>query len=446
MTTDLRKWLAFGIGVGIEIRDDELQVTLVRVRPSGVGVLGSATVTDYRSRPAAEWGAELNAFLKQLGAAHIAATVLLPRRDLIVRQLSLPGVSDKDLASAVQLQIDSLHPFTDEEVNSTYSRLGKTSSVLVGVARRDAILHYSGLFAEAGIKVASFTFSAAALYSAMRMITPAPASGFVALHERGSELEVYGESESRPVFSAGLAISPERAHALALSELRLNPATEPSALGRLLPPPSLFPASHDPATPEFETNALAYATAVAGACPWLTIEGNLLPPDQRRASSRVRLIPTFALAAILLILTGALAAHSAFADSRYLGLLQREIRRYEPQARRADSIAREVTATRARAQALDDFRRRAKLDMDTLAEMTKLIPPPGWVMNMDLDRGSIQLNGESDQVAELLKVFDSSPLFERSQFTMPISRGSAGDLFRLRADRQIPPPNTGAAK
>jgi Tfp pilus assembly protein PilN len=443
MTTDLRKWVAFGTGVGIEIRDDELQVTVVRVRPSQTGVLGSATVLDYRNRPAAEWGAELNAFLKKLGAAHISATVLLPRRDVIVRQISVPGVSNRDLASAVQLQVDSLHPFADEEVAYTQARLGNTSSVLVGIARRDAIIRYSALFAEAGIKVASFTFSAAALYSAMRVITPAPASGFVALHERGGEFEVYGESEARPVFSAALAVPAERAFVLAASELRLDSGIEPTPLSGLLPQPALFPPNHDPASPEFETNALAYATAVAGACPWLTIEGNLLPPDQRRTSSRVRLIPTVVLASVLLLLTSALAAHSSYADARYLGLLQHEIRRFDPQARRLEAIDRDITSLRARARAIDDFRARPKLDMDTLGEITKLVPPPGWVTSLELDRDSIQIAGEAEQVAEFLKAFDSSPYFEKSQFTMPITRGGAGDVFRMRAERQTP---TGPAK
>jgi type II secretory pathway component PulL len=439
MTTDFRKWLAFGTGVGIEIRDDELQVTVVRVRPSETGVLGSATVTDYRNRPASEWGIELSAFLKKLGAAHIAATVLLPRRDVIVRQLSLPGVANRDLASAVQLQADSLHPFADEEIYHTHARIGTTSSVLVGVARRDVIVRYLELFAEAGIKVASFTFSAASLYSAIRMITPAPAAGFIALHERGGELEVYGESEAKPIFSAALPVASERALSLAASELRLGAATQASPLPELLPKPSLFPANHDPATGEFERNALAYATAVAGACPWLSLEGNLLPVDQRRASSRVRLIPTIALASILLILTGALAAHSSYADSRYLDVLQHEIRRFEPQARRVDSLDRETVAMRARAQAIDEFRRRTKSDMDTVAEITKIIPPPGFVTSMDLDRGLIQLAGEMDQAAVLLKALDESPFFERSQFTMPITRGGVGDLFRVRAERQTPP-------
>jgi general secretion pathway protein L len=200
----------------------------------------------------------------------------------------------------------------------------------------------------------------------------------------------------------------------------------------------VFPASHDPSAPEFDSNALAYAAGVAGACPWLTIEGNLLPLDQRRASSRVRLIPTVALASLLLLLSVGLAAHSTYADSRYLGVLQIQIRKFEPQARQVEVLDRDIAAIRARAQALNDFRRRAKLDMDTLAEVTKLIPPPGWVTNLDLDRDSIQLAGEAEPAEPLVKAFDSSAYFNRSEFTMPITRGTVGDLFRMRAAREIP--------
>ncbi|HYP13180.1 MAG TPA: pilus assembly protein PilM, partial [Bryobacteraceae bacterium] len=168
MTTDLRRWLAFGTGLGLEVRERELQATIVRVRPNEIGVLGSATVTDFRTRPAAEWGTELGSFLRKIGAGHIAATVLLPRRDVIVRQLQMPGVSDKDLGAAIQFQLDALHPFGDDEIYSSWARIGKTSFVLVGIARRDVVDGYSTTFAEAGIKIAAFTFSAAVLYSALR--------------------------------------------------------------------------------------------------------------------------------------------------------------------------------------------------------------------------------------------------------------------------------------
>ena len=77
--------------------------------------------------------------------------------------------------------------------------------------------------------------------------------------------------------------------------------------------------------------------------------------------------------------------------------------------------------------------------MDTLAEVTKLIAPPGWVTNLDLDRDTIQLAGEAEPAEPLVKAFDSSRYFNRSEFTMPITRGTVGDLFRMRAVRETPP-------
>jgi Tfp pilus assembly protein PilN len=432
---DFRKWLAFGTGVGVEVREQELRVTIVRVRRSATAVLGSATVTDYKGRPAAEWGGELSTFLRKLGAAHIAATILLPRQDVIVRTVQLPGVSDRDIEAAIRLQIDSLHPFSEDDVYFSWGRIGETSSILVGIARRERIEQLSSMFAEAGIKVASFSFSAAVIYAAIRLGAAAPPAGFVVVSPAEREIEVYGESPARPVFSATFPPIANRALALAKSELRLEPETEPSVFTDLLPKPAVFPADHDPNTTEFSSHAMPYATALAGACPWLSIDGNLLPIERRRGSSRVRLIPTFALGTILLVFLGALGAQSRWADSRYLGVLQHEVRRFEPQARKVDSLDKAVTATRARSQLLDEFRRRAQYDMEALTEITRLIPPPGWVASLEMDRQMLQIAGEADQAAGLLKTIDNSRLFERSEFTMPITRTPSGDAFRLKAVR-----------
>ena len=41
---DMRRWLAFGTGVGIEMGAEDLRVVVARVRPTGVEVLGSTTI------------------------------------------------------------------------------------------------------------------------------------------------------------------------------------------------------------------------------------------------------------------------------------------------------------------------------------------------------------------------------------------------------------------
>ncbi len=112
---ELRKWLAFGTGIGVEIRGADLHVMVVKVRPSGANLLTAATIEDFRARPATEWGANFISVVKKQGAGHLPATVLLPREEVIVRQLNLPGVSNKDLQAAIRYQIDSLHPYAEDE-------------------------------------------------------------------------------------------------------------------------------------------------------------------------------------------------------------------------------------------------------------------------------------------------------------------------------------------
>lgn len=427
----LRKLRAVGTGVGIEIEDDVLRVAAVRVRPTGARLLGVATINGFRERTAAGWGAVCTDFLKRIGASHLAATVLLPRRDVIVRLLALPGVRDQDIASAIQFQIDSMHPFPEEQAAHAWTRLGRSGAVLVAITRKDTLERYFGLFAEAGVKVAAFTFSAAALYSASRLLGRPPAGGVVAFAPAGHGLEVYGESKARPMFSAAFDVPRDRAVELARAELRLDSGVEPMDAAALLPSPDGAPPDYDSSR-----NALAYAAALAGACPRLALPLNLLPPENRSSNSRAIYVPTVVLAAAALLSVVALASISPVKDREYLRALERETARLQPLARKAGEADRAIEATRARTRQLDEFRRRSKGALDALQEVNKLLDPPAFLSSLDLAADSITLAGSAERAEPLLKVFDSSPLFQGSEFTIPLSPSGTMQLFRIRAARK----------
>jgi Tfp pilus assembly protein PilN len=433
MTTSLgrfRKWFAFGSGVGVEIGQDDLDVVVVRVRPSGVRVAGAMTISRFRQRPAAEWGAEYAAFLKSLGASHLSATVLLPRRDLIVRHLTLTGVADRDLDAAISFQLDSLHPYGEDDAAHSWCRIGPGGSALIAILRRETLDRTSELFAEAGIKVASFTFAAAAVRSGVRLLS-APPEGFLGWTEREDGLEIYGESPAKPLFSAAFDLPLERASALAAAELRLPEGTEPQELTGLLPKPGAAPQDFD-----FSRSTLAYAAALAGACPRLALPLNLLPVERRVSSSRAIFVPTAALGLLLVAGLVALASIAPVEDRKYLAALEAEIARLEPQARKSAEFERTIEQIRSRTRLLDSFRARSKDDMDVLAEVTGLIAPPGWLSSIDMNRNSLMLAGEAEQAAPLLKALDGSPLFQNSEFMVPIGKSGALEAFRIRAGRE----------
>jgi len=193
------------------------------------------------------------------------------------------------------------------------------------------------------------------------------------------------------------------------------------------------------AIPEGETVAriaLPYATALAGACPRLSLRLNLLPDKERAAPSRWMYAPTIALATILLLVAMAVLLRGGFQDSRYLTKLNDEIRRLEPKAKRGVTLERETAVLRNRSQALDNFRLQAKEDMDALSELTRVLAPPTWLNGLQLSRTQLTISGETDQSTQLLKLLDGTKQFKRSEYAVPPARNANGESISIRAARE----------
>jgi len=429
MSVRFRTWLAFGTGVGIEVAGKDLKVTVARVRPQGTKIVGELEIPAFREKTAAEWGDQYLHFLRSVGVSHQAATVLLPREAIIVRQVPMPGVTDRNLANALKFQIDSLHPWGEGEAAWDYARAGRSSTVLVGIARSSTIEEYITLFSEAGVKIARFTFSAATIQPALRLYAEPP-SGFLTWSANG-ELELYGESPSRPVFSAVFDSQEDFAVSSALSELRLNPEDEPVPIESLLPKPAAQPEGTDLAH-----TMRPYTAALTAACPWLALRLNLLPENKRQASSRALYVPTIVLASLIAITVGVLAAFGSIEDQSYLETLQSQIARVRPKAERAASLDKQILEARARAEAIDDFRLRSKEDMDALNDITHVLAPPGFLDHMEMDRQSVDMSGQTEHADSLLKALDGTGKFRNSQFTTQITRETNGEAFSIRAQRR----------
>ena len=172
-----RRARKFGTGFGIAIANGDLETVIVRSRPSGSAVVASAVIGNFATRPAAEWGAELLGFLRAAAEPHLAATIVLPREEVIVRTVRLPGVTEKDTASAIELQLDTLHPWEDTPIEWAWWRVTATD-VVVGIVRQATLSEFETLFSEAGIPIAAVTFSSAVIHAALRLQQAAPASIF----------------------------------------------------------------------------------------------------------------------------------------------------------------------------------------------------------------------------------------------------------------------------
>jgi hypothetical protein len=345
--------------------------------------------------------------------------VLLPRHEVILRQIALPGVADKELAAAVTFQLDGLHPYDEADVAAAWGRLEGTDSVAVAIVRRELLDGYNTLFAEAGVKLAGYSCTGAVVHSALRLFGNKPSGDVFAAEPLDAGIEIYGESASKPLFSAAFDGSVDRAVAMAAAELRLENAPEPVRLAAVLNAEQPRP----------------YAAAFTSACPMLSNSLNLLPAELRQGRSVWQWAPTVALGAAVLLAAIGLALLPSYRNGSYLETLQQETAKVQPLAARASAMDKSVESARARTLLLDNLRRGSKSDMDVLAAMTGLLQPPTWLQSMDVNAVQVSVTGETIQAEPLLKLLDESPLFEKSEFASPPSRNQSMERFSLRTHR-----------
>lgn len=420
----LHRALAFGTGLGIAVGERNLEAAIVRARPSGATLLATIAIEDFRNRPAAEWGAEIQKFVTAAGESRLAATLLLPRSEVIVRTISLPGVADKDVANAVELQVDTLHPWGDAGIAWGWSRAG--SDVLVGLARKELLDSIETLFSEAGIPMAAATFSAAAIHAALRIWNAAPASLLLFTRHENGRIEVYGESEARAVFSTEFAAPADRALALARAELRVAADTPAQPLSSALPVVA-------------GELALACAAAIAGSAPRSVSFANLLPAERRASHDRMQyLVPAVLAVVVAIALIVVFVVFPAIEQRRYRADLDRVARQLEPAALRAQSAEKKIADARNKVATLDEIRRRPQADLEVLNELTRLLQPPVWTSSIEIYPDSVVVSGEADQAAPLLKLIDSSPLFQNSEFALSVTRSTQtqAEVFRIKTMRR----------
>jgi len=463
----------FGTGCGIEIRGDDLRVVAVKSRPAGVSVLGETVLAGFRERPPHEWGGEYADFLGSLGLSHLAATVSLPRGEVIVRQIQLPPASRKELAAAVSYQLDTLHPFGEDEVYSALVPLADKSAaagqVPVGVviAERAKVDAYAGLFESAGIAVQAFTVTAAAFYAALRVRWDSPPVPFVIADCRGPRLEIYGEGKARPVLSVEFNTGNQpvgKALQLAGGEMRLQGGetaplvvcgdgnsleaegsaladqTEaanftPFAAAELFPVPLSAPEGFD-----LGRDGVAFSVALESACPRLGWRANLLPAERRKASSRWMYAPTAALAAALVLLGLAFVLRPLIQDRNYSRALQEETARLAQLAMQVNQTKAKSDEAKQRADLLRSLKQRGQADLRILSELSALIPDSAWVNSLELNDQGVQISGEAAAAAPLLGALNQSRWLTNAAFATSLVRTETGERFQITAQRRAIEP------
>jgi len=166
------------------------------------------------------------------------------------------------------------------------------------------------------------------------------------------------------------------------------------------------------------------------------LELNLLPEPQRARVTRVPLFVNAALAGLAALLLVAVLGLPLYQQHMQLKALEPLLRETRGEAVKTRDLRETLEVLSAQAGFLLAKRQAATPSLDIINEVTQVLPNDTWLRQLILQRGELQLTGESENAALLVQLLESSTLLRNVRFRSPVVEDSRSGVerFHLSAD------------
>lgn len=166
---------------------------------------------------------------------------------------------------------------------------------------------------------------------------------------------------------------------------------------------------------------------------------NLLPKEQRPIRSRTTRRLNLALAALFVILTAATMVVPVQQKKQALAALQPRVAEAMQASEESARLRREIEQMTQASTRLVEMKSARPMAMHLLDELTRITPDDTWLSRIDIRGNEIQIQGESSTAETLIRVVDSSPLFQNPQFRSPVTQvpRSERERFHLSAELEV---------
>jgi Tfp pilus assembly protein PilN len=439
-------------------------LSLENGRLTGVALEGRDRLAHFVVEGAEDPAGALDAELRTRGRAPRIG-VGLDRRAVVVKALELPAGSEGDLGQMVRFELERHVPFPADEICSSWAELpgeaGQSRRLLVTAVGRRVLDRPLDLLARAKRRPAAIMVASHELPGLLsRELPPRRA---VWAHRHGSRTDLLllvGATllMSRSLASAdplGLATEIRRSLPLVswnqcdvvwLSGDEAATWTADHDLARALGAPLSTPpydirwsgliAALPPESPG--ASLLALAVALGARRPAF----DLLPGPLRPWKLTRPHLVTAGIACATLLLGLTFAVTHVMVSERYLGRVNAEIRRLDPEAKAVETLAAERDRTRRLLAGLDSARRTSLPALPTMQDLTETLPTTAWLQTLNMDQEGVELIGQADAASQLIPLLENSRWLERVEFTSPVTQLQGKEQFRIRAaweGRPAPP-------
>ena len=462
--------------IGIIVEGDTLKLALLSRRLNRVTVVDLLSLRNCFATPLDGLQKQVADFLRRNTAAQVRGVLLIPRHDVIVRQLELPKEAEANLAKVVEYQLVNLVPSQEAAISYDYVVTGsqgesKFLRVTIFLVLR-SILNFSlGLCEKLGLEVIRILPTSIAMLNYFALfrthfkvdtaLIEYQGEGFfetvgvlkrTLMHSRElpfdspdslAEIEFREREQFRgqigipdnmvlDVFRAG-GRPAEDAADLDKQRFRWRPLSRANRLGLMVAKAELEGGN-------LQDHFMAVMAAIPGLYRRLPVPVNLLPAERRQRKHRWVLTPTYTLAGVNLILLLFIVGRRPIQQQIYLNQLRQEIAHLEPEVKKIRGVEKQMTDLQRRTAVISGFRKSNEVALSVLNELSSILPETTFVLDFSLKGQLIEINGMSESAAALPQILDNSRFFTAAEFIAPITRDNTGrELYRIRMQLEVSP-------
>ncbi len=157
---------------------------------------------------------------------------------------------------------------------------------------------------------------------------------------------------------------------------------------------------------------------------------NLLPPEVRKKPGRIGLYALAGLTAMVVLLAAAWVGGAVFQRQMRLKSIEQEIKQLSSEVESIQQMKERLRGIEEKTTVLQEIRGRISI-LETLKELSLIMPETAWVKQFSFSDKGIRLNGFAQSASELISQLESSPLFKDVVFLSAIVKDNKQDLERF---------------
>ena len=438
-------------GLGLEIIGRDLRIAAVRATLNKFRLGKCSVISGFLDLSEEDRRRTLSDFVRKqkLFAARVFLT--LPHDKGVVRQMEFPVEVKEKLKSAVALQVETLSPWPVNEIYWDVSeeqptKGARTFSAAVGIVPRDVLDPWISFFKSVGLPLSGAALSSLACAHGVATIwndsVPTLVAGcetdyvegalvqgtrLVSITTRGSDTTQTLQSVVERLLSTARVGSPDNVRIIAYGA-----AAE--SLGSFV----VVRIPIEGAGPD-SFKSFGAISAALSAMKRSAFSANFIPPELRFRRSLLQLVPTYVLIAVICLLGIAMLLREPYQYMLYGAVLDDEIRKISTGANQVSLQETALNQLSEKYRALVGHFRVRDMTLESLKELSRILPPTTWLTAFNYQDGSFSISGLAQSASEIQKVVEDSPLFKDVQFTSSVTRDANGqDRFSLKASIEVP--------